>query len=108
MAWILNQAKDPAAREYAERAYRIAPFNYNVMDTLGWTLVNGNDLARGTQILRMASNMVPGDPEIRLHLGIAQARGGDKASARTTLEPLTRLDAKSPVRAEAEKTLSTL
>ena len=108
MAWLLTQAKDASAREYAERAYRIAPFNPNVMDTLGWTLVNVNDVARGAQLLRMASNMAPADPEIRLHLGIAQVRGGDKTSARTTLEPLTRLDPKSPVRAEAEKTLSTL
>ena len=108
VAWLLNQAKDPAAREYAERAYRLAPFNPNVMDTLGWTLVSTNDLARGTDLLRMASNMAPGDADIRLHLGSAQARAGDKAAARATLQPLTRLDAKSPARAEAEKTLSTL
>jgi putative PEP-CTERM system TPR-repeat lipoprotein len=108
VAWLLNQTRDPAAREYAERAYRIAPFNANVMDTLGWTLVSGNDVARGTALLRMASNLAPGDAEIRLHLGTAQARAGDKTGARATLQPLTRLDAKSPTRAEAEKALSTL
>jgi len=108
LAWLLTQAKDPGARDYAERAYRISPLNPNIIDTLGWTLVNGNDVARGTQLLRMASNMAPTNPEIRLHLGVAQVRAGDKSGARTTLEPLTKLDAKSPVRAEAEKTLSTL
>ena len=108
LAWLLGEAKDPSAREFAERAYRVAPFNPNVMDTLGWTLVNGDDLARGTQLLRMASNLAPNDPDIRLHLGVAQVRSGDKTGARATLEPLRNLDAAAPARVEAEKTLSTL
>lgn len=108
LAWLLSQQKDPAARDFAERAYRIAPFSPQVIDTLGWTLVNGNDAARGTQLLRMASNLSPGDVEIRLHLGAAQMRAGDKTGARATLDPLMRLDAGSPARVEAEKTLSTL
>ena len=108
LAWLLNEAKDPAARELGERAYRAAPFNPNVMDTLGWILVGTSDAARGAQLLRMASNLAPADAQIRLHLGAAQAKTGDKAGARATLEPFTRLDAGSPLRTEAEKTLSSL
>jgi len=108
LAWILNEAKDPAAKDFAERAYRAAPFNPSVMDTLGLILASGSDVARGTQLLRMASNLAPNDPQIRLHLGAAQAKTGDKTGARATLEPLTKLDAGSPVRVEAEKTLSSL
>jgi putative PEP-CTERM system TPR-repeat lipoprotein len=107
LAWLLSQAQDPQALDIAERAYRLAPFNPNVMDTLGWTLVNTGDVTRGTQLLRMASNLSPGNSDIRLHLGKALAKAGDKAGARAQLEPLTRLKAGSPVQAEAEKALST-
>jgi putative PEP-CTERM system TPR-repeat lipoprotein len=108
IAWLLTEAKDPAGQEYAERAYRVSPFNANVMDTLGWALVSGSDVARGTRLLQMAANLSPGDNDIRYHLGVALAKSGNKAAARAQLEPLTRLDATSPVRSQAEKTLSTL
>jgi Flp pilus assembly protein TadD len=76
------------------------------MDTLGMALIDGGDLARGTQLLRMASNLAPRSNEIRLHLGAALVKSGDVAGARASLEPLTRLESPSPLRAEAEKVLS--
>jgi Flp pilus assembly protein TadD len=63
-------------------------------------------VARGAQLLRLASNLAPNNGEIRLHLGLAQIKTGDKTGAKRTLEPLTKLDPKSPVRAEAEKALT--
>jgi predicted Zn-dependent protease len=108
LAWILADAKDPSAREYAERAYSVAPLDPNVVDTLGWTLVRTGDPTRGLQLLRMASALAPGQNEIRLHLAQALAQSGDKAGARREAEPLTKLDAASPIRAEAEKLLATL
>jgi Flp pilus assembly protein TadD len=106
LAWLLVQAKDPAARDLAEQAYRLAPFNPNVMDTVGMALVEGGDVARGIQLLRMATNLAPRNNEIRLHLGTALLKSGDVAGARVQLEPLTRLEANSPMRAEAEKMLT--
>ena len=106
VAWLLGEAGDPKARQYAERAHELAPFNPNVVDTLGWTLVRTGEVARGAQLLRLASNLAPNNAEIRLHLGLAQIKTGDKTGAKRTLEPLTKLDAKSPLRAEAEKALT--
>ena len=105
LAWILGEAGDPKAREYAERAYQLTPFQANVVDTLGWTLVRTGDVARGTQLLRLASNLAPKQSEIRLHLGRALLKSGDKEAARRTLDPLTKLDSASPFRADAEKAL---
>jgi len=107
LAWLLGEAGDPKALEFAERAYRQAPFNASVVDTLGWTLVKTGEVDRGTQLLRLASNLAPGDNEIRLHLGTALIKSGDKEGGRRTLEPLTKLAEGTPVRVEAEKAMAT-
>jgi tetratricopeptide (TPR) repeat protein len=106
LAWILGEIGDPKAREVAERAYRLAPLSPNVVDTLGWTLLRGGDVNRGTQLLRLASNLAPGDDEIRMHYGRALVKSGDKESARRALLPFTKLDAGAPLRVDAEKALA--
>jgi len=108
LAWQLSLANDPSAREYAERAYNLAPFNPGVLDTYGSVLVAAGDTARGVPLLRMASNMEPRNAEMRLHLGKALAKNGDKAAARKELEQVSRLDPKSPLRPDAEKALAEL
>ncbi|MET0917748.1 MAG: XrtA/PEP-CTERM system TPR-repeat protein PrsT [Burkholderiales bacterium] len=105
LAWLLSEAGDPKAREYAERAYHLAPFNASVVDTLGWTLFKTGDTARGTQLLRLASNLEPNQAEIRLHLAQALLKSGEKDGAKRALGPLLTLPAGTPTRAEAEKLL---
>ena len=107
-AWILIEQGKPEALEYAERAHRLAPFNPNVIDTLGLAATKAGDAKRGVRLLRMASAMMPNNPEIRLHLGKAQLDSGDKAGAKQTLGELSKLSKDSPLRAEAEKLLTTL
>ena len=108
LAWLLVESGDPAALPYAERAYRQAPFNPNVMDTYGWALVQSGDTAKGTALLRAASNLAPTNAEIRLHFAKALVKGGDKPGARQALQPLLALDKTAPERADAEKLLTTL
>jgi len=103
VAWMLSEAGDPKAREYAERAYQLQPFNAQVVDTLGLTLYRTGDTARGTQLLRLASNLAPGDAEIRLHYGQALAKSGDKEGAKRALAPLLAQPAGGAARNEAEK-----
>jgi putative PEP-CTERM system TPR-repeat lipoprotein len=108
LAWVLTEENNPQALEYAERAHRIAPFNPNVLDTLGWTVVRTGDPKRGVQLLRMASSLSPGSSDIRLHLAKALMDAGDKPAAKKTLTELSKLDKDSPIRIEAEKLLATL
>jgi predicted Zn-dependent protease len=106
LAWILAEGGDPKAREYAERAFRVAPFNPSVVDTYGWTLVRTGDVTRGTQLLRLAHNLTPADSEIRMHYGRALVKSGDKEAAKRVLEPFTKLDGGAPLRVDAEKALA--
>jgi putative PEP-CTERM system TPR-repeat lipoprotein len=102
---LLAESGDPAAVQYAERAYRQAPFNPNVMDTYGWALVQSGQVPKGLELLRAATGLAPTDLQIRLHLGKALLKAGDKSGARQVLDPLTRLDQASPIRGEAEQLL---
>lgn len=108
LAWMLSEEKNPKALDYAERAHQIAPFNPNVLDTLGVTLAREGNVKRAVPLLEMATRLDPRQAEIRLHYAQVLAQSGDKASARKQATELTKLDAKSPVRVEAEKLLSTL
>ena len=108
LAWVLGELNDPKAREYAEHAYRQAPFNPNVLDTYGWLLVQHNDVARGTALLQMASNLAGREPTIRLHYAKALAKSGDKAGARRELDALAQSPRAAAVRVEADKLRSEL
>jgi tetratricopeptide (TPR) repeat protein len=108
LAYALTELGDPKAGEIAERAYVQAPFNPDVIDTLGWALVQTSDVNRGIELLRAASSLAPANQEIRLHLAKALIKSGDKTSARRELETLAKVDPSSPLRADAEKLLSGL
>jgi len=76
LAWALSELGDPKATEVAEKAYRQAPYNANVIDTLGWTLVRTGDTKRGVELIHAASNLAPANSEIRLHLATAMVKAG--------------------------------
>jgi putative PEP-CTERM system TPR-repeat lipoprotein len=108
LGWMLTDRKAAEGLDFAERAHRIAPFNPSILDTYGWALASNGDPKRGAQVLRMAMTLSPEQPEFRLHLAKALAWSGDKAGARNEIAQLTKLDKASPVRAEAEKFMSSL
>jgi putative PEP-CTERM system TPR-repeat lipoprotein len=107
LAWILIDAGDAKGLEYAEQAHRLAPFSPNVLDTLGWALTRNGQAKRGVQLLRMAAALAPTQSQIRLHYAKALLETGDTAGGRRELTTLSKLNAASPVRVEAEKLLGT-
>jgi cellulose synthase operon protein C len=107
-AWILATNKDARAIEYAERAHRASPLNANVLDTLGFALMQNGQSKRAVPLLRMASSIAPAQDQLRLHLAQALADTGDKAGARNELAQIVKSGKSSAVRDEAEKLQSTL
>jgi tetratricopeptide (TPR) repeat protein len=92
------------ALSLAERAYRQAPANPAVVDTLGWLLYLKGDLDRAEALLEEALQRLPDNAQVRYHLGMVYARRGKTAEARRALEEAL----KSPGLAEASEARRTL
>ncbi len=88
VAWIYQKMKDPRALEMAQQAYQHSPNNPQIMDTLGWILVQEGDATGGVKLLRKAAAMVPAAADIRYHYAVALAKTGNKAQARQILKQL--------------------
>jgi putative PEP-CTERM system TPR-repeat lipoprotein len=103
LAWASAQLKDPRAIDYAEQAYKLAPNDATVMDTLGTLLIDKGDTARGLQLLRQASVEAPHAPSIRLNLAKALVKAGQKDAARKELDELAKLGEKFSRHAEVKQ-----
>ena len=108
LAWLYYELGDPRAESTARQASELAPGNGAITDTLGWILVEKNDLDEGIELLRRAAEQAPTVPDIRYHLAAALARAGETAEARRGLEDLLKSDAAFPSRPQAETLLKEL
>lgn len=111
LALIYAEQDDSRALAMAERAYRIAPENPAVMDTLGWILVNQGDAGRGLSLIRQAATAAPAVPEIQYHLAVAlsQSRNeADRAAAESILTALLDSQASFENRGAAKALLKTI
>lgn len=79
----LYAQSDPAhALELANSAHALLPKNANIMDTLGWLLVEQkSDPQRALELLRAASSGAAENQAIRYHLATALAAAGMKQQA---------------------------
>lgn len=74
--------------EYARHAYERAPQRADVIDTLGWTLLQSGDRKRGLVLLQEAALKAPRAPEIHYHLAVALDMEGRRDEAREVLDRL--------------------
>ncbi len=86
LAWVYQQQKDERALSTAERVLKLNDTDPNVLDTVGWILVEQGKAERGLALLRKAAAAAPKSPDIQYHLGAALLKNGDKAGARKALE----------------------
>lgn len=104
LAWLYAKLNDPRALATAEQALKLFPGNAATLDTLGWLLVEQGQAAKGLKYLEQAAEK-SGTPSIAYHLAVAQARTGDKAKARQTLEKLLKSNSRFEQEAEARTLL---
>jgi putative PEP-CTERM system TPR-repeat lipoprotein len=88
LAWAYQQKKEPAAIEYAEKAYQQAPDSPAILDTLGWILVEQGKTDRALPLLQKAASLAPDAIVIRYHFAVGLFKSGDKTNARKELEQL--------------------
>ena len=103
LAWIYSEQHNPKALALAEQVFKLAPDSPGIADTYGWALITNNQPKRALPILVKAAKAAPKVPAIQYHLAVAQARTGDKAGARTTLEALQKSGADFQDKQAAEK-----
>jgi len=108
LAWTSAQNKDPKAIEYAEKAYKLAPDQAAIIDTLGGLLIEKGDTARGVELLQKASSLAPQSALIRFNLAKALIAAGKKDEAKKQLDELAKLGEKFPAQAEVGKLLQSL
>jgi len=108
LAWLYAQRGDTRALEMAVRAHATAPESGEVTDTLGWLLVQQQDLQRAVPLLRSAVIQSPDVPEIRYHLAVALVRSGETEEARDLLHALLESQAQFDSKAQARELLDGL
>ena len=67
---------------------RVIPKSNDILDTLGWILVEQGNTTRGLPLLQKAASLAPDLTEIRYHFVLGLVKAGDKAKARKELEQL--------------------
>ncbi|MEQ8859923.1 MAG: PEP-CTERM system TPR-repeat protein PrsT [Pseudomonadales bacterium] len=86
LAWLYMEQGDDRAVATARRAADVAPDNAEVLDTLGWVLLQqGGRVDEALRVLRRSAQLKPDNPSIQYHLGIALRESGDVAGARAAL-----------------------
>ncbi len=108
LAWAMGQAKDPKAIELAEQAYKLAPAQPTIIDTLGALLVAKGDVDRGLELLQKANSLAPKNPTVKLNLAKALIKAGKAPDARKELEEIISLGEKLPAANEARALLQGL
>jgi putative PEP-CTERM system TPR-repeat lipoprotein len=104
IAWAYGQLKDPKAMEYAQQAFKYAPENPVVLDTLGMLHVAAGNRNVGIDTLKKAVALAPRAVEIQMNLAKACVAAGRKDEAKTALEAVIRLlPEKAPLRQEATR-----
>lgn len=69
------------ALAYAEKAYRLAPDEPMIADTLGWVLVKKKSPEKALPLLEQAFRLAPDELEIGYHLAMAHYELGSKGQA---------------------------
>jgi putative PEP-CTERM system TPR-repeat lipoprotein len=103
LAWVYTEQNKPKALALAERAYKMASASPGVADTYAWALIAHNQPKTALPILQQAAKAAPKAATIQYHLAVAQARTGDRAGARSTLESLQKSGTDFPDKQAADK-----
>ena len=109
LAWISLQSNAlDKALSYAQRAYKVAPKQPQVLDTYAQILLRKGNATEAISTLREARTLAGGDLLIRLHLAEALIAGKQPDQARQVLREMLSRTPPQPVRQKAEALLKTI
>lgn len=79
-SWLERNIRIPEAMELVEKAYKLAPDDAAIIDSMGWGYFRLGQFDKSLQFLRRAYQ-TNSDPEIAAHLGEVLWASGDKEGA---------------------------
>lgn len=85
LAWVLQDSEPSRAFALAEQAYKLAPNDPDVGDTLGWLALSQGKLLRAQEILKQVVKQAPGKLTYQYHYAVALHRGGKSEAAARVL-----------------------
>jgi len=71
LAWLLRDTEAERALALAEHALSLSAERPEILDTMGWLLVNSGQQERGLRLLQQAAMLAPHLPLIRYHQALA-------------------------------------
>ena len=93
LAWmLLQEGSSTEALIHAQNAKKIAPYNAQVLDTLGIILLKENQIAEAIEVLTIANNSLPNDVEIIIHLAQAFKQNNENKRASALIDSLSKDD----------------
>ena len=90
LAWIGGELDDPKALGHAERAVKLQPNSYAVLDTYGVLLLKNGQVDKAVPVLERAHRLAPARNDVRLNYAKALIKAGKKDEARRELEALAK------------------
>jgi tetratricopeptide (TPR) repeat protein len=109
LAWIYSEhgGNLDVALQLAQSAKTQMPENAEVNDTLGWIYYKKDLPKLAIPLLEDAVGKIPARTLFQYHLGLAYAKAGEAAKAKTVLAQALKLEPNLPEAAEARKVLGT-
>jgi tetratricopeptide (TPR) repeat protein len=68
LAWLYFTTQDKRAIETAQKAFKLSPNNYAILDTYGWILFKSGNTSQALKLLQQAAQIAPDNAEIKQHL----------------------------------------
>lgn len=85
LAFLLGEKDVVQALPLAEKAYRLAPYNPQIMDTYGWLLLRDNHPVKALKLLEKSAAAQKNNPQIQYHYAKALAVAGQRKTAEQLL-----------------------
>ncbi|MEH6625913.1 MAG: XrtA/PEP-CTERM system TPR-repeat protein PrsT [Motiliproteus sp.] len=104
LAWLYQQRNDPRSADHAREALRLAPGRPDIKDTLGWILLDQEELDEALSLLKDAAKQLPAVDEVQYHYAMALVKKGHNNEAKVILKSLSQ--GKGPFKAPAQTLLN--
>ena len=108
LAWLYFEKKDSRCVAIAEQIHQLEPANPEIVDTVGWIMLNHGQQAQGLELLQQAAKGKPENLSIRYHFAVGLKKNNRQKEAKEELKKILAKNKPFPEKDKAEKLLGNL